>query len=429
MREKFWKKVAGGAGANAFGQLVSILIQLASYPIFLFYWTPSQYGEWILLAAVPAYFSLMDGGLLAVSANAVHVLVAKGNLQAAKKMFSEVCFAVLSISIFTILVLCLVFFLCVIFKFLSFNYALTMFLLILSVVLNIWHGILDVSLRAADKFPLSTILLNLARLVEWFGYIFVVAFSSDYAHVAFGGVLGRAVVLVISFFWAKKCSVFLWEIKRPDAGGFWLMLRPSFSYLLFPLSNALSLQGITLLVGYFFGASSVVVFNFYRTVSRVIVQITGIYSHALMPVFSKMKGDSEFIELIKCYKYSFRTGIVSTSWIFIILLIISPYLIKIWVGGKIEDDFVLYLIMMFSAFSASLWHVPRVFLISIGEFDGLAKFYFALSLISVIAFAILSLFGSLHLSAFTGVVVELAIVFYAQKLITSIFSKNSHINC
>jgi hypothetical protein len=56
------RRILHGLGANAYGQLVVIIIQLAGVPILLHAWGTQLYGEWLILAAIPTYLSMADLG-------------------------------------------------------------------------------------------------------------------------------------------------------------------------------------------------------------------------------------------------------------------------------------------------------------------------------------------------------------------------------
>ena len=86
------------------------------------------------------------------------------------------------------------------------------------------------------------------------------------------------------------------------------MIKPAVSFMAFPLANAISFQGLTLLVGAFFGPVSVALFNTYRTIARIAVQITAIFSHALWPEFSRLFGANAAVAIRQLYQSSVIIG-------------------------------------------------------------------------------------------------------------------------
>src|SRR5438128_6286169 len=77
-------------GANAYGQLVSVGIQLISVPIFLHYWGVELYGEWLILSAIPAYLSLSDIGFASVAGNDMTMRMAKGDQHGALEVYQSI---------------------------------------------------------------------------------------------------------------------------------------------------------------------------------------------------------------------------------------------------------------------------------------------------------------------------------------------------
>jgi hypothetical protein len=58
-----------GLGANAYGQVVTAIIQLVGVPILLYAWGAQLYGEWLILFAIPAYLLMTNLGFSLSAAN------------------------------------------------------------------------------------------------------------------------------------------------------------------------------------------------------------------------------------------------------------------------------------------------------------------------------------------------------------------------
>jgi hypothetical protein len=56
------RRIKHGFGANVYGQMVIVIIQLAGVPILLSAWGTQVYGEWLILASIPTYLSMADLG-------------------------------------------------------------------------------------------------------------------------------------------------------------------------------------------------------------------------------------------------------------------------------------------------------------------------------------------------------------------------------
>src|ERR1700729_1518382 len=76
-----------GLGANAFGQVVTIAIQILSLRIFLSYWDATKYGTWILLSTVPSYLTMADVGMVSVAGNKMMMAMARNDVDEANEIF------------------------------------------------------------------------------------------------------------------------------------------------------------------------------------------------------------------------------------------------------------------------------------------------------------------------------------------------------
>ena len=64
----------------------------------------------------------------------------------------------------------------------------------------------------------------------------------------------------------------------------------------FPIGNALSLQGFTIVIGATLGAAAVVVFSTTRTITRVALQAMGSINLSIWPELSRSVGGGRFDE-------------------------------------------------------------------------------------------------------------------------------------
>lgn len=83
------RRIVYGRGANAFGQLVTIIVQLVGVPILLHAWGVQLYGEWLILFAIPAYLSMTDLGFTQCAANDMTARVARGDRAGALAVFQS----------------------------------------------------------------------------------------------------------------------------------------------------------------------------------------------------------------------------------------------------------------------------------------------------------------------------------------------------
>jgi O-antigen/teichoic acid export membrane protein len=150
------------------------------------------------------------------------------------------------------------------------------------------------------------------------------------------------------------------------------MAKPALSLMLFPLTNALSFQGMTLLAGYELGPVAVTIFNTYRTLARVAVQATGIFSHALWPEFSLIFGRAGAAGILLLYHRTAIFGVALAVGLSVALYFSGPCLLNLWTHGRIAFQAPLMVLMLIYAAIGGAWHIPRILLLSTNEHTQLA---------------------------------------------------------
>ena len=162
------------------------------------------------------------------------------------------------------------------------------------------------------------------------------------------------------------------------------MLGPALSFMAFPLANALSFQGMTLLVGALMGPASVAIFSTYRTIARIAVQVTGIFSISLWPEFGRLFGQGGSRALESLYRHSALLGAVQALGLSALLYFIWPSLLEVWTHGRIALEPSLMSWMLVYAAVAGVYHVPRVLLQSTNQHVSLAGWALVAGVLSVI---------------------------------------------
>lgn len=361
-------------GANAYGQLIAVAIQLASVPLFLHYWGVALYGEWLILSAIPAYLSLSDVGFASVAANDMTMRVAKGDKQGALEVYQSIWIFICAVSAIVGFLLALgiyVFPLNGIFSITHVNgkdTQLLLIVLILCVLAGLQGGVLSAAYRAVGKYAYGTVMNNSVRLVEWL--------FSMIALVLGGGVL---VVAMVSLAIRLLGLVVMWAVLRKQER--WLnlgleqasiqrireLIKPAVAFMVFPLGLALSLQGMVLVIGMTLGSAAVVIFAAYRTLTRLLVQIITMLNQAIWPEISAAYGAGK-IELVNRLH---RKASSVTFWIALAAVttlgLIGEWIIGIWTRHAFEQNHLLLLLLLATTFLNVLWQTSWVVLMATNQ--------------------------------------------------------------
>jgi O-antigen/teichoic acid export membrane protein len=254
----------------------------------------------------------------------------------------------------------------------------------IGVLVSLFGGLSEAIFRSTGRYATGTMLGNFVRLGEWLGCMIGLATIGSFAAVALGGLTvrlaGTLAVIVVA---QRGRHGLRWGMHAADRTEIRAMLKPALSFMAFPLANALSFQGVTLLVGALFGPVAVALFNTYRTIARVAVQVTAIFSYALWPEFSRLFGQGAMATVNRLFLRASLLGAAQALLLSLALYFLSPWLLSVWTHGAIEFIPSLMLLMLLYAAVGGLWHIPRVLLMATNQHVGLAYWSILAGMLSV----------------------------------------------
>jgi O-antigen/teichoic acid export membrane protein len=379
------RRILLGVGAGAFGQAVTIVIQLFSLPLFLICWDTPTYGSWLMLSAVPGYVLMADVGMLQLAGNEMMMAMGRSDVAEANLVFQSAQLFMTIVCGSLGVLLTLVALWGPLPNFITADQRIAMVALFYTVLLSMFGGLSDAVFKATGRFGLGLMLNYVIRLLEWAGNIAGLFLFGNFAGVAIMGLLVRLLGTGVGIFVAQGGDSGLeWGTRRASKKEIRKMLGPALSFMAFPLANALSFQGMTLLVGALMGPASVAIFSTYRTIARIAVQVTGIFSISLWPEFGRLFGQGGSRALESLYRHSALLGAVQALGLSALLYFIWPWLLEAWTHGRIELEPSLMSWMLVYAAVAGVYHVPRVLLQSTNQHISLAGWALVAGVLSVI---------------------------------------------
>lgn len=388
MQASLKAKLLRNLGANAYGQLITVAIQLVSVPLYLHYWGVALYGEWLILSAIPAYLALSDIGFASVAANDMTMRVANGDKQGAVEVYQSIWLFISGVSVLVAAALTLVIYAVSVNARFSISHISEtqtqqiLVVLTLYVLVGLQGGVINAAFRAAGRYAYGTAMGNTVRLAEWA--------SSMLALVLGGGVLTIALVTLAT---RALGLLLLWLALRQQEQWLYLgarsaslqqvrnLFKPAVAFMAFPLGLALSLQGMVLIIGMTLGSAAVVIFSAYRTLTRLLVQVITMLNHALWPEISVAYGAKQ-MELVKQLH---RKGSSITFWVALvavtILFFIGEWFIGIWIRHAFEQNHILLSLLLATTFLNVLWQTSWIVLMATNQHQRitLAFIFFAAS--------------------------------------------------
>jgi O-antigen/teichoic acid export membrane protein len=387
------RRIISGMGANSLSMLTTIGIQLASLPLFLHYWDTDTYGTWLMLSAIPAYISMADIGMVAAAGNKMTIAMGRDDPHEANRVFQSAQLFMLAVcaSLAVILVASVAFLPIPGLEDVDRKIALSA--LLLGVLVGLFCGLAEAAFKATNRYAIGTLLGNFVRLAEWIGLIIGLVTFGTFAAMALVSLAFRTIGTVLLILLSRNANEGLhWGTSHADRAETREMLKPAFSFMVFPVANAFSFQGVTLIAGAVLGPTAVAIFNTYRTVARLCVQVTAIFSYALWPEFSRLFGKGGPATVAPAYRRTLVLGAAISITLATIVYFISPFLLEIWTKGKIEFLPDLMSLMLLYAAVGSICHVPRVVLMATNQHMELSKWCLIGSALTVL----LVWFGGTH---------------------------------
>jgi len=378
-------------GAATFGKVLSTCVQIVSVPILLHHWGTGLYGEWILLSAVPMYLSMSDIGFGNVAGNEMTMLVAAGKQGEALGIFQSVSLLITSISIFVGALLVLGIWTLPLETWLQIHrlsmHDMRLILLILgfSALLTLQEGLFHASFRCVGKYALGTVAKSVIQVATFSGLVAAVSFGANPVQTA---VVITAINATgtLCLWWLLRNQIrwMRYGIQHARLSTVGRLFGPAISFMSFPISNLLSLQGILMVIGHIFGPVGVVIFSTARTISRSVLQALQLINVSVWPEVSAAFGSGSLALVRKLHRASCQLSIFLCVVNTLVAAVFGNQIWKIWTLDKFHTDPVLLNLLLFQMLIGSLWVTSAVVPAATNNHQGIAKVILAASITSLV---------------------------------------------
>ncbi|WP_369062146.1 hypothetical protein ABOZ73_07925 [Caulobacter sp. 73W] len=289
-----------GTVVNVLSQCVTAVLALVSLPILLAMWGTAQFGLWILISAFPAYLAMSDLGFGWAAAAKIAHAIGRGDVAVARRVHQTLlALNACCVAVFALLAVCIVMLGGGVL--LPNNGEGELLGLKTALLLLCWTALVSLSMsslttawRASGAYA-STVVFNDAIRISEASLVMIVALKG-------GGILAaaactfatRATGLGILLLLTPKVASWV----RLSFRGFSLeevrlLWRPALGALMLPLAFALNVQGMAIVVGLYLGVVPLAAFSAVRTVTRLVIQVMGVVSNAIVPEIGRAIGSSE----------------------------------------------------------------------------------------------------------------------------------------
>jgi len=379
-----------GVGATALGPIVTIITQLLSVPLLLYAWGAAKYGDWLLLSAIPIYLTLSDLGFGDASGSDMSMRVAANDKAGALQTFQSSWVLVTAVSLATLLLASVAVWWVPWQRYLNLagvsspQAAAILLVLAAYVVVAQQDGVAESGYRCDGNFAAGTFLMTVQRLAEVLiatsvallgGSLLAVAFS--YLAVRCLGTLGYALLLRHRSPWIH------YGLRHARWDTIKQLAAPAFGFIAFPVGLALSIQGITIVVGAKLGPLAVVSFSTLRTLSRLNFQLIAVFKHALWPELSMAFGAGDIALARRLHRHACQASLGVSIFGGALLWILGPFIYRFWIRQDVAFDAACFHVLLLAVVTNSLWDTSAVIPMSINGHCRIGVSYAGAALVSL----------------------------------------------
>lgn len=386
------KRIVSGIGANSFGQVVNLLIQLVSVPVLIASWGFGAYSEWVVLSAIPTYLALSDLGVTTAASSKVVIWHERGRLRVARAVYST-SFAFLLLAGLSVLLLAvgsLAFF--DLFSLLNLKSIRSGDgVLILSALtgyslLCLLTNMISIRYRAFKVLPLSSFIMNVIRMLEWSAALLCAYLTQSLVATSLMLLAVRLVGLVSKNLIANRLGITLrFNPSMIGKRAFVTLIKPSIASLAFPIGLALNVQGLIILLSVLLSPAHAAIFGLYRTISRVLVQFSTVVNQSLWPEISYAFsiGDNQLVRKMIRYALKFSLPIACVMGALVVMY--GGTIFDVWSGRKDDYSSSIMLVLIIGALTHVAWQVYWVALMATASYASFAVVFMLVSIASSLA--------------------------------------------
>lgn len=328
-----FKNIFKASGAASLGQILNILNQLALVPLYIKVWGPPLYGEWLILSAAPSVIAMAgDFGFGTVAANEMNIAVARNDHNYALKVFQNNWLVISAFSILFLVVAGIGLAVLPVDTSLNLHLIanndakLIIGLFLFTILLSQQNVLLMAALRCDGNYVAGLLVGNIGRLVELVlvaGLLFF--YHAEPLTLVITLTFTSIAIVSTNFILVRTRSPWIKHGTRHFSMEIIKVQTPAaLSFLSFPITQAFSIQGTVILVGYLLNPAAVVVLTTTRTFMNVIKQVVAVVNSSIWPEMTTAYGQDDAAKFQNIFIRAVQA----------VVLIVLSFNLSIWLIGK-----------------------------------------------------------------------------------------------
>ena len=341
----FARRVSSGTAANVIRQVINIGSEILLVPILLTAWGAGRYGEWQILSAAVAYFTVLDLGTHTYAINRLNECYNRGEwAEFTRNLHSALMVAILAAGFGLVFAIPAAMLAPVTSWFHlsatgSGTAALVLVALALHAAMALPIGMVAGVYRAVGEYARDININNVYRTVTCLATAAIALAGGGLGPVAiaqllaFAGTLGYIIIDI-----RRRHPHVQLGLRRAEGRLVLSLMLPSMLFLLIQASASAVVQGSVLLVGAAAGTTAVAVFTTLRTLVNGVPQVVNSISGTLWPELTALHARGQKKSLRDLHRLSAKVilwlGIVSA----VFLHFTAADIVALWTGGRIQFD-------------------------------------------------------------------------------------------
>lgn len=345
---------------------VGLIVPVLQVPLFLHFWPMAEYGEWLILAAIPAYLEYANIGLPSAASSEMVMRAARGDNEGVLTVFSALVMAMVVLLgavclLAGALVASGVIPLFGLSKLATDAVPQALALLVVYVAAGQFSLALTAGLNAAGANATTFKVFSFGRVAELTAIAVVLLSGQHAVGVAAAMVAVRSIVIGVQIVLVRMKAPWLtFQLSRAHPRVLKPLASGAMGYMGWAIGNALSLQGFIIVVGSTFGPAALVTFNTTRTLTRFASQILLGVNEVVFVETSAVFGSGD----TRAYRDLHTRAVQATLWLGAIIavcgLLLGPFVYRIWTLGRMQLDMTIFALLMLAAVCQAIWSTSSV---------------------------------------------------------------------
>jgi O-antigen/teichoic acid export membrane protein len=418
------KRIFKMLGAQGTSIGLQMIMQFVLPPIFLRYYGVAQYGEWLVLSATLAYLATLNFGITTYTSNELTILQQRGDLELYRRLQAST-FAFLLVLVFVGTILCAVVGLLPLpsllhLKGMSRSVAgWTAFFLGLQVMAQILFGYYNNLYMVIQETHRGQMWANWRYFAPTVVAVPLAMARASFATIAFGQFAAIAALGIVTVFDLRRR---MHGLPLGLAGANWATaksaLKPSGMFAMVFTQQFLLFQVPVILLQRLLGPEIVVLFTICRTLFSMARRILSVITNAIAPEITFSFGRGDLRKLLDIFHYSERVVFSLVPVANLGTLLLSPFLLSIWLHKPELFDPWTYVLMAVTSGVMSMREHKQFFQFSTNTHRRLAHIVFWGNLLMIAVSIPMTIWLGIHGFMYTWLVSEstqMALLYFENK--------------